>query len=137
MDFGTAATTAASAANNVTQNLNTTILQLQDLTAGVETAVKDISESAGKDGVDLGKLFKSVTELEGEEVVAREQWLGCVHHFLSCSSFQSLVAWRGHVSLGSHQAPGRNPIFLSLLSGLKAIPCSRGMRCACGLLCQP
>jgi hypothetical protein len=65
MDFSMAATTAASAANNVTQNLNTTILQLQSSVNGVESAVKSICESANEDGLDLAKLSTSVTQLEG------------------------------------------------------------------------
>jgi hypothetical protein len=67
MDFSMAATTAASTANNVTQNLNSTILQLQSSVNGVETAVKDISQSANGDGLDLGKLSMSVSELEGRQ----------------------------------------------------------------------
>ena len=64
-DFGLAATTAATTANIVTQDLNSAILQLQSSVNGVETAVKDISASAQGDALDLAKLSKSVEELEG------------------------------------------------------------------------
>ena len=63
MDMGIsiAATTAATAANNVTQNLNTTILQLQSSVEAVEGVVKDISASEQAEGFDLSKLSASIS----------------------------------------------------------------------------
>ena len=68
MDMGIsmAATNAASAANSVTQNLNTTISQLQSSVEGVEGVVKNITTTSKKEGLDLAKLSASITELEGQ-----------------------------------------------------------------------
>lgn len=67
MDMGIsiAATNAASAANNVTQNLNTAINQLQSNIEDVQGVVKEISSSGDGSSVDLSRLSASVTELEG------------------------------------------------------------------------
>ena len=67
MDMGIsiAATNAASAANNVTQNLNTTISQLQSSVQGVEGVVKDITTTNDVESLDLTKLSASISELEG------------------------------------------------------------------------
>lgn len=67
MDMGIsiAATNAASAANNVTQNLNTTISQLQSSVQGVEGVVKNITTTNDKESLDLTKLSSSISELEG------------------------------------------------------------------------
>ena len=67
MDMGIsiAATNAASAANNVTQNLNTTISQLQSSVQGVEGVVKDITTTNNAESLDLTKLSSSISELEG------------------------------------------------------------------------
>ena len=67
MDMGIsiAATNAASAANNVTQNLNTAINQLQRSVEEVEGVAEQISSSGDGNSVDLSKLSASVTGLEG------------------------------------------------------------------------
>ena len=68
MDLGIsmAATNAVTAANNVTQNLNTTILQLQSAVDGVKHVVDDVAaDVAGQEGLDLSKLSASIVDLEG------------------------------------------------------------------------
>ena len=68
MDLGIsmAATNAVTAANNVTQNLNTTILQLQSAVDGVKHVVDDVAaDVAGQEGLDLSKLSASINDLEG------------------------------------------------------------------------
>ena len=52
MDLGIsmAATNAVTAANNVTQNLNTTILQLQSAVDGVKHVVDDVAAGRGRAG---------------------------------------------------------------------------------------
>lgn len=68
MDLGIsmAATNAVTAANNVTQNLNTTILQLQSAVDGVKHVVDDVAADVAKEeGLDLSKLSASIIDLEG------------------------------------------------------------------------
>ena len=78
MDMGIsiAATNAASAANNVTQNLNTTISQLQSSVQGVEGVVKNITSTNNVESLDLTKLSSSISELEGRIFYLQ------IHHFI-------------------------------------------------------
>ena len=109
VSFGAAATTAVTAANNVTVNINTAVMQLQVTVDSVRNLLSEATSLAQQEHVDLTQvrpatamaLFCHITKLRAALQGALQQGLQCCRFSLPCSMHHPRPA--GHLRLAHGQ----------------------------------